>query len=241
MNYFEYCARQKALDLYTESEEDFTRYGYYTGKSNKTYHEFEASGKFTEEQLEAVKYCLDECLIDSAWIDHPEYSPEKIKAIGHCLMHDYECMYPAYTLTNPDLTAENIYDLYWFGYKRRIDKETAIALSKYSYTFAQMYEIYEGVEGVILHSDDWKDCWSVKVDISWYAHPDFHENQMMVLKDALVKGLGVSKAANPKFPYFIMKEIIEVTSTGGDTSIYDYYEFDNVDELNEIPMDHMFR
>ena len=120
MNYFEYCARQKALDLYTESEEDFTRYGYYTGKSNKTYHEFEASGKFTDEQLVEIRYCLNERLIDSAWIDHPEYSPEKIKAIGHCLMWDYECMYPAYTLTNPDLTADNIYDLYWFGYKGRI-------------------------------------------------------------------------------------------------------------------------
>lgn len=231
MNYFEYCARQKALDLYAESEEDFTRYGYYTGKSNKTYHEFEASGKFTEEQLEAVKYCLDECLIDSAWIDHPEYSPEKIKAIGHCLMWDYECMYPAYTLTTPDLTADNIYDLYWFGYKGRVYKETAIELSRYSYTFAQMDEIYDGME---YHKLSPKG-------VSWYSHPDFHENRMMVLKDALVKGLDVSKAANPKFPYFIMKEIIEVTATGGDTSIYDYYEFDNVDELNEIPMYHMFR
>lgn len=229
MNYFEYCARQKALDLYAESEEDFTRYGYYTGKSNKTYHEFEASGKFTEEQLEAVKYCLDECLIDSAWIDHPEYSPEKIKAIGHCLMHDYECMYPAYTLTNPDLTAENIYDLYWFGYKGRVYKETAIELSRYSYTFAQMDEIYDGME---YHKLSPKD-------VSWYAHPDFHENQMRILKDALVEGLDVSKAANPKFPYFIMKEIIEATAAGEDTSIYDYYEFDNVDELNEIPMYYM--
>lgn len=229
MNYFEYCARQKALDLYVESEEDFTRYGYYTGKSNKTYHEFEASGKFTEEQLEAVKYCLDECLIDSAWIDHPEYSPEKIKAIGHCLMHDYECMYPAYTLTNPDLTAENIYDLYWFGYKGRVYKETAIELSRYSYTFAQMDEIYDGME---YHKLSPKD-------VSWYAHPDFHENQMRILKDALVEGLDISKAANPKIPYFIMNEIIEATAAGEDTSIYDYYEFDNVDELNEIPMYYM--
>ena len=240
MNYFEYCARQKALDLYAESEEDFTKTGYYTGKSNKTYREFVESRKFTDEQLVEIRYCLNERLIDSAWIDHPEYSPEKIKAIGHCLMWDYECMYPAYTLTNPDLTAENIYDLYWFGYKRRIYKETAIELSKYSYNFNQMYEIYEGMEGVILHSDDWKDCWSAKVDVSWYAHPDFHENQMMVLKDALVKGLDVSKAANPKFPYFIMKEIIEATAAGEETSVYDYYEFDNVDELNELRIPGIF-
>ena len=230
MNYFEYCARQKALDLYTESEEDFTRYGYYTGKSNKTYHEFEASGKFTDEQLVEIRYCLNERLIDSAWIDHPEYSPEKIKAIGHCLMWDYECMYPAYTLTNPDLTADNIYDLYWFGYKGRIYKETAIELSKYSYTFEQMYEIYDGME---FHKLSPKD-------VSWYAHPDFHINQMRVLRDALIDGLDVSKAANPKFPYFIMKEIIEATAAGEDTSIYDYYEFDNIDELNELRIPGVF-
>lgn len=229
MNYFEYCARQEALNLYTESEDRYTKTGYYTGESNKTYHEFEASGKFTDEQLVEIRYCLNERLIDSAWIDHPEYSPEKIKAIGHCLMWDYECMYPAYTLTNPDLTAENIYDLYWFGYKGRIDKETAIELSRYSYTFAQMDEIYDGME---YHKLSPKD-------VSWYAHPDFHENQMRVLKDALVEGLDVSKAANPKFPYFIMKEIIDAAAAGEDTSVYDYYEFDNIDELNEIPMCYM--
>lgn len=229
MNYFEYCARQKALDLYAESENRYTEDGYYTGKPNKTYREFVESGKFTAEQLVEISYCLNECLIDSAWIDHPEYSPEKIKAIGHCLMWDYECMYPAYTLTNPDLTAENIYDLHWFGYKGRVDKETAIELSRYSYTFAQMDEIYDGME---YHKLSPKD-------VSWYAHPDFHENQMRILKDALVEGLDISKAANPKIPYFIMNEIIEATSAGEDTSVYDYYEFDNIDELNEIPMYYM--
>ena len=59
------------------------------------------------------------------------------------------------------------------------------------------------------------------------------------IKGCSIDGLDVSKAADPKFPYFIMNEIIETTAAGEDTSIYDYYEFDNVDELNEIPMYYM--
>ena len=177
MNYFEYCERQKELNLYVEREDRYKDTGYYTGKTNKTYEEFVDSGEFSEEQLKEIKYCLDECYIDSVWIDHPEFSVEKIEAIGHCLKWNYECMYPAYTLTNPDLTAKNLYDLYWFGYKRRITKEIAVELSKYNYTFDQMYEIWEGMDGIISYSYYHKDYRSIEVDVSWYAHPKFHENK----------------------------------------------------------------
>ena len=59
MNYLEYCARQKSLNLYVESEDRYTKTGYYTGKPNKTYHEFVESGKFTDEQLVEIRYCLN--------------------------------------------------------------------------------------------------------------------------------------------------------------------------------------